>query len=91
MSGGMDRMSVFGAIDGERYFQDSKHGSIESHPHTVGGWLLLIESELDEAKLAAIKGGKGRNAVMQEILQIAATATAAIEQHGLDEETRRPV
>jgi hypothetical protein len=91
--GGLDviRETVFDAIDEERKFQDRKHGSIDEHPHTIGGWLLLIESELEEAKLAAIKGGTGRNAVMQEILQIAATATAAIEQHGLDEETRRPV
>lgn len=87
----MSRLDVFHAVDNERVYQDMKHGPIREKPHTVGGWLLLIESELNEAKEAAIKGGKGRNAVMQEILQVAATAIAAIEQHGLEEDKWRPV
>jgi len=75
---------VFAGIMNEREYQDQKHGDIEEHGHTVGGWLLIIEAELAEAKRALIKGGSGRDHVMAEILQIAATATAALEQHGID-------
>lgn len=71
--------------DEERQYQDRKHGKIEQHGHTVGGWILLMESELAEAKLALIKGGTGRDSVMHEILQIVATGMAAIEQHGMSE------
>lgn len=83
-----DFQTAVKALAEERAYQDDKHGSIDANPHTVGGWLLLIESELNEAKEAAIKGGSGRNAVMHEILQVAATAMAAVEQHGLEEESR---
>lgn len=83
--------AVLNEVMVERAYQDKKHGTITENPHTVGGWILLIESELNEAKEAAIKGGVGRNSVMQEILQVAATAIAAIEQHGLDESEYRPV
>lgn len=71
-------------IRAERAFQDNKWGTIQDNPHAIGGWILLIEAELDEAKRALIKGGEGRDSVMQEILQIAALAHAALEQHGAD-------
>lgn len=68
----------------ERLYQDNKHGSIEDVPHAIGGWILLIEAELAEAKQALIKGGRGRDGVMHEIAQIGALALAAIEQHGMN-------
>lgn len=76
--------AVVDAICGERRFQDRKWGPIESNPHTLAGWLLVMRKELDEAELALIKGGTGRDSVMQEILQVIAVGCAAIEQHGLD-------
>lgn len=71
------------ALQVERGHQDRKHGTASENPHTVGEWLLIIEAELAEAKEALIKGGEGRNSVMQEIVQIGASALAAIEEHGL--------
>jgi hypothetical protein len=71
---------VFAAITAERDFQDRKHGV---DPHGIGTWLLLIESELGEAKLAAVKGGVGRDSVRHELIQIAALCVAALENHGL--------
>ncbi len=71
------------ALQSERMHQDVKHGTMTVNPHTVGEWLLIIEAELAEAKAALIKGGEGRNSVMQEIVQIGASALAAIEEHGL--------
>lgn len=74
------KTDVINAILEERDFQDEKHST--SH-HGMGTWLLLIESELDEAKLAAVKGGKGRNSVRSELVQVAALCIAALEDHGL--------
>lgn len=71
------------AVKREREYQDAKHGGVDTNPHSIGAWLLIVESELNEAKEAAIKGGEGRNNVISEIIQIAATCIAALEQHGV--------
>lgn len=81
----LTRSDVSKLVDDERDFQDQKHGSLSAHGHTVGEWILIMESELAEAKLAILKGGTGRNRVMHEILQVVATGIAALEQHGIDE------
>lgn len=78
------KTDVINVVLEERDFQDEKWGPIDENPHDLGTWLLLIESELDEAKLAAVKGGKGRNAVRHELVQVAALCMAALENHGLD-------
>jgi hypothetical protein len=75
-----DKLTIWTAINAERAYQDIKYGS---EPHTIGGWLLLIEDELKEAKHALIKGGVGRDSVRQEIIQVAALCLAALEQHGI--------
>lgn len=67
----------------ERMFQDRKHGSPEQNPHTPAGWMLLVRKELDEAEQALVKGGAGRDSWRQELLQVAATCIACLEQHGL--------
>lgn len=79
---------VVDLVVAERSFQDWKHGTIDDNPHQIGGWLLLLEAELNEAKKAAIKGGTGRDSVMAEIIQIAALAMAAVEQYGVHEQRR---
>lgn len=57
--------------------------------HELPGWLLVIEKELAEAKEAATGHGKkertGRNSTRAELVQIAAVAVAALEQHGVEE------
>lgn len=57
--------------------------------HELPGWLLVIRKELREAEEAATGHGKrektGRNTVRAELVQIAATAIAALEQHGVEE------
>lgn len=87
----LTRSDVGHAVDLERVFQDIKHGVIEQHGHTIGEWILIMESELAEAKAALIKGGAGRDSVLQEILQTVATGVACLEQHGLDEIKGRSV
>ena len=81
----MDQDDAIDCIVTERYYQDDKHGTIEEQGHEIGEWLILIEAELEEAKAGLVKGKKGRDHVMSEIIQIAALALAAIEQHGAGE------
>lgn len=58
--------------------------------HELGAWLIILEKELDEAKDALVHGGgktaKGRNTIRSELVQLAAVAVAALEQHGLEED-----
>jgi len=86
-----DNGAVLVAFLKERQFQDEKHGTIKDKPHTLGEWLLIIEAELAEAKLALIKGGKGRDNVISEIVQIGACAMGALEEHGLEPIEKRAI
>ena len=85
-----ERVEVLQAVNEERHFQDVKWGTIEATGgHSIAEWVLLIESELNEAKEAVVKGGHGRNSVKHELIQVAALVFAALEQHGLEEVTGR--
>ena len=77
----MRRNEVFAAIDRERSWQEQKWGANADHPHTVGEWLLIVEAELQEAKQGWVKG-KGDADALRELVQVAAVAVAALEQHG---------
>lgn len=77
----MYRENVFAAIDRERAWQEQKWGVNQDHPHSVGEWLLIVESELAEAKHAWVKGA-GDHDALAELVQVAAVAVAALEQHG---------
>ena len=76
------RASIVAAMVRERNYQDRKWGN---RPHTVGEWLLIMESELAEAKRGWTEEGGDRRA-LEEILQIAAVAMACMEQYGIREE-----
>ena len=89
---------VFDAISRERDFQDAKYGPVTIPPfnreqgrggHELGTWLVILRKELEEAETAIVHGGSkqgtGRNHVRAELVQIAAVAVAALEQHGLTE------
>lgn len=76
-----ERIAAFRAISEERVYQDMKYGR---DGHSVGAWLLIMMKELDEAIEACIKPAEGRNNVISEIIQVAATAVACLEQYGVD-------
>lgn len=85
-------VAIFDAIRAERKYQDAKYGPCTgSGGHELAAWTIVLESELDEAKKAAMHGGYqnqlGRNSVRAELIQVAAVAIAALEQHGLTELT----
>ncbi len=69
------------AVTAERKYQDAKWGTLSNHPHTVAEWLLILESELAEAKDAWVRNG-GDLEALKEIVQVAAVAVACLEQHG---------
>lgn len=69
---------IFNAIIRERNYQDLKYGH---NPHTVGEWLLIIESELNEAK----KAKEGVNYALAELLQVASVCIACMQEHGVKE------
>lgn len=83
-SGSARLLEVMAAISREREFQDRKHGHPSENPHSVGAWLLIAEAELNEAKAACIKGAEGRDNVINEIIQTAATLVACLEQYGVN-------
>lgn len=68
----------------EREYQNSKWGTVEEHPQSIPGYLLVIRKELEEAENGWMKNVSGRDSAMAEILQIAAVAVAAMEQHGFE-------
>lgn len=81
---------IIAALEQERRFQDAKYGRPEgAGGHELGTWAIILESELDEFKKALVHGGgknaKGRDSARAELVQIAAVAIAALEQHGCEE------
>lgn len=77
-----DRADVYRAIDAEREHQAQKYGA--DRCLSLPGFLLVIELELAEAKLACVKGGDGRHSALAELVQVAATAVAALEKYGIE-------
>lgn len=75
-------LEVAQAIAAERRYQDQKWGTVEERPHEVGAWLLILEGELNEAKLAWQKSAGDVDALI-ELVQVAAVAVACLEQHGI--------
>jgi hypothetical protein len=78
----MERTKVYDAIDSERNYQDRKWGTVDQHPHEVGGWLTLMRKLLTDAE-AAWAGSNGDYTALQEIRKVLAVGVACAEQHGL--------
>ena len=70
------------AIRRERDYQEEKWGWLKKR--SVQGWLLVMESELNEAKEAWVSTGLDKPA-LREILQVIAVGVACLEEHGVVE------
>lgn len=79
----MTRAKVYEAIDSERAFQDRKWGTIDQHPHEVGGWLTLMRKLIADAEKAWSENSSDHVA-LHEIRKVLAVGTACLEQHGVD-------
>jgi hypothetical protein len=67
-------------VQAERIRQDGKWGTVKERPHSLPGWLLIIEQELKEAK-DAWAGIPGNDSCFEEIIHVTATGVAVIEQY----------
>lgn len=76
------REDVYRAIDKERDHQDKKFGV--NKQLSLAGFLVVLESELEEAKRGWIKNSTGRNAPLAEIVQIAAVCVGCLEKYGIE-------
>jgi len=69
------------AIQRERAHQAEKYGPLEEHHHNPFGWTLILESLADDAREAWVGPPTGTGIARNEIVQIAATASAMLEQN----------
>jgi hypothetical protein len=78
----MQREKVYEAIDSERQYQDRKWGTVQEHPHEVGGYLTLMRKLLADAE-AAWASSNGDHRAMIEIRKVLAVGVACAEQHSM--------
>lgn len=66
----------------EREHQTRIWGSIDNRSQSVAGYCLIVKKELEEAEDGWMKNKEGRNSCLAELLQVAAVAVSALEEHG---------
>lgn len=76
------RTKVYSAIDTERDFQDRKWGTIENHPHEIGGWLTIMRTLLTEAEKSWTTRSNDYLA-LEAVRELLAVGVACCEQHGI--------
>lgn len=69
---------IYDLIDAERDHQDSKWG-LKSRP--ISHYPVVLQNELLEANQGWMKNKPGKHSVTRELLQVAAVAVAALEEH----------
>ena len=78
----MLRQKVYEAIDSERFYQERKWGSIEQHPHEVGGYILLMQKHLNDA-MNNWCSSNGDYKALDELRKVLAIGVACAEQHSI--------
>lgn len=78
-----DLPAIFAAISRERRYQDDKYGGILYRELSIGEYLVILREELREAEHALVK--ETREALLLEVLQVAAVAVACLQAHGIHE------
>lgn len=73
---------VFDLIKAERDSQDAKFGALDEKQQSVAGYLLIIRKELEEAEAGWMKNVPGKHSALTELVQVAATAIACLQQYG---------
>jgi hypothetical protein len=78
------RKEVYSTIDGERDYQDNlpSHRT-DGSDHTVGDYLVMLDSYLGKAK-DAWTFNPGTVASLKQIRKIAAIAVRCMEEHGAE-------
>lgn len=73
---------VIDLVIAERQHQDSKWGTLANKKQSVAGYLLIARKELTESEDGWMKNKEGRHSALSEMIQVAATAVACLQQHG---------
>jgi hypothetical protein len=73
------RLKAYARIDCVRDLQDERHGD---HKHSVCEWIAVLQVQLDKAKTAWYNHGEPE--AYSRIVDVAATAVAALEQQNAD-------
>jgi hypothetical protein len=75
---------VFDCIWFERQRQDAKWGT--NKPQSLPGFIAVVQHEAREAMTGWVKNSfvHGRDAPLNELVQVAATAVAALQRYGVD-------
>lgn len=76
-----DIETVFEAIRRERAYQDQKYGTPEERNLGLGDYVVIMEGEIAELRYD-ITRNQFDHATL-ELLQVAAVAVAALQQHGV--------
>ena len=77
----LTKQQVFEAVVDERSNQDEKWGV--DKPQSLPGYMLIIQSELNEALEGWTKNKTGKHAPLNEIVQIADVCFACLEKYGV--------
>ena len=72
---------VLNAVHDERVFQNRQWGTINQHPHEVGGYITLMRKLLTDAE-QAWSTERGDVGALDEIRKVVAVGIACMEQHG---------
>lgn len=75
-------ISVIEAVLRERAYQDTLY---PPELRSVGSHVLVMEQELLEARIEAVRGAKNRADALREILQVVACGVACLMQNGVCE------
>lgn len=84
-------LEVFDAIIEERRHQDDKYGSVNARKTALNEFFKIIQLEIQEAFIGFCKNTEGRHSARSELVQVAAVAIAALQQHGLEPANREPI
>jgi hypothetical protein len=73
---------VLSALHDERVYQNRKWGTVNTHPHEVGGYLTLMRKLLRDAE-DAWQSNRGDALALDELRKVVAVGVACFEQHGV--------
>lgn len=79
--------AVHGAIMQERFYQDSKFGTVSEHPHEIPSWIYIMGNALDNANRFWINGKE--DLAIKEMIQATAVGFACLQQYGIPEGAKR--
>lgn len=78
--------NVLEAIDAELAHQEARHGKgpARGKAQSLAGFLVILESEIGQARNGWLRNSPGRNSPLAEIVQVVATGIACLNKYGVE-------